>query len=123
MQKIVGVVNLIFLTVEITISKILFLFTFTTIAIKLYKNMVLEKQIVKNQRETKNNSELIKGMSETLQNQSIEVSQLKILTASLERRIEALERDMKAIQDRLSLTETKLEISVKLQLISNLIIR
>jgi len=83
----------------------------------------LEKQIVKNQRETKNNSELIKGMSETLQNQSIEVSQLKILTASLERRIEALERDMKAIQDRLSLTETKLEISVKLQLISNLIIR
>ena len=83
----------------------------------------LEKQIVKNQRDTASNSKLIKDLSLTLKNQSIAVQQLQILTANLEKRIEALEQDMQALQERLSSTEARLEIAVKLQLISNLIIR
>jgi hypothetical protein len=83
----------------------------------------LEKQIVKSQRNTAANAELIKQLSATLQNQSIAVEQLQLLTANLERRIEALERDMKILQDRVSSTEARLEIAVKLQLISHLIVR
>ncbi len=48
---------------------------------------------------------------------------MQIKTANLEKRIETLERDMRSLQDRLSSTETRLDIAVKLQLISNLIIR
>ncbi len=62
-------------------------------------------------------------MASTLQSQSIAVQQLQVLTASLERRIEALENDMKALQSRISSTETRLEIAVKLQLISSLVVR
>ena len=83
----------------------------------------LEKQIVKNQRDTASNTRLINDLSLTLKNQSIAVQQLQILTANLEKRIEALEKDMQVLQDRLSSNEARLEIAVKLQLISNLIIR
>jgi hypothetical protein len=83
----------------------------------------LEKQIVKSQRDTATNAELIKQLSVTLQNRSIAVEQLQLLTANLERRIEALERDMRILQDRVSSTEARLEIAVKLQLISHLIVR
>ena len=83
----------------------------------------LEKQIVKSQRNTAANAELIKQLSVTLQNQSIAVEQLQLLTANLERRIEVLKRDMKILQDRVSSTEARLEIAVKLQLISHLIVR
>jgi hypothetical protein len=83
----------------------------------------LEKQIVKSQRNTAANAELIKQLSVTLQNQSIAVEQLQLLIANLERCIEVLERDMKILQDRVSSTEARLEIAVKLQLISHLIVR
>ena len=83
----------------------------------------LERQIVTNQRSIESNSQLIKSMASTLQSQSIAVQQLQVLTASLERRIEALENDMKALQSRISSTETRLEIAVKLQLISSLVVR
>ncbi len=66
---------------------------------------------------------LVNTLSLTLKNQSIAVQQLQILTANLEKRIEALEKDMQVLQDRLSSNEARLEIAVKLQLISNLIIR
>ena len=62
-------------------------------------------------------------MSVALQNQSIAVEQLQLLTANLERRIEVLKRDMKILQDRVSSTEARLEIAVKLQLISHLIVK
>ncbi len=50
-------------------------------------------------------------------------AELAILTARPERRIKALEGDVKALPERDSSTETRLEIAVKLQLISSLIIR
>ena len=78
---------------------------------------------MKNQRDTASNTRLINDLSLTLKNQSIAVQQLQILTANLEKRIEALEKDMQVLQDRLSSNEARLEIAVKLQLISNLIIR